>query len=838
MDNTGAEWVSRRARLIAASIAAALVAGPAIAIASLNLVPDRIANAAVEIKFDACNYSGSGTSWTSNSGGYNATLVGSPTYSAAAGGSFVLNGSGQGVTIASNSTISLSTSSARTFQLWLKPTALPASGTNATLMTKYSPSNWDGYYSTILDSGHINLVTNGTGIQRIHTTNASPLTVGQWSLVTLVLQISSAANSTKIYIDNTNVLSTSHGTDGYSESAVLSILNGFTGNLGSYHAYDRALTDSEISAAHASFAARISSGSCVQAAPSVPEISSFTSSAASPTNSSSFTYSLAFSETVTGISSVDFSNAGSALGCSFDPGTDASSTSRTLTVSGCGSGTVRPRFAAGGATASAGGTGPASATNASTVITRDADGPVMANGSVEPDGRTVILNFDEIIGSTTAAASAFIVESSAVNIVPNSVSVSGSSVELTLPVNIGPAASARVSYTAPSANSSSGNAAIQDTLGNDAASFSQRNLTNNSSADATPPAASWTEPSSPSSSRTLSYTLTFSESVSGISAGDLQTFGSATGCTASPSSASASPSVTVTVSCATNGSVIVEIGANSVLDTASNAGPVSSVSSTPVNILATTNSSTASTTPTTAPGSVTTIAGSPGTTSPVTPSTKPMVTTPTSSTLPEVSAAGSTSTTTTVADLLPTTTLPPIDVPETSSGGATALIDGVEVDATITRENNAVLLKVGPLSARVWAVTVDGRKIPLDSDGRLRLSPGDSITLELSGFDVGSMVEIRLYSEPVLLGRVRIGDTGSLTGSFSIPSDVPAGDHRMVLAGESSGDSTTLAISLAVGDEAGGLNLLVILVPLALAILAALVLPVALSRRHGQPTEL
>ena len=177
-------------------------------------------------------------------------------------------------------------------------------------------------------------------------------------------------------------------------------------------------------------------------------------------------------------------------------------------------------------------------------------------------------------------------------------------------------------------------------------------------------------------------------------------------------------------------------------------------------------------------------------------------------------------------------------MPETSSGGATALIDGVEVDATITRENNAVLLKVGPLSARVWAVTVDGRKIPLDSDGRLRLSPGDSITLELSGFDVGSMVEIRLYSEPVLLGRVRIGDTGSLTGSFSIPSDVPAGDHRMVLAGESSGDSTTLAISLAVGDEAGGLNLLVILVPLALAILAALVLPVALSRRHGQPTEL
>ncbi|MGA1436531.1 MAG: beta strand repeat-containing protein, partial [Ilumatobacteraceae bacterium] len=64
-----------------------------------------------------------------------------------------------------------------------------------------------------------------------------------------------------------------------------------------------------------------------------PSVSGFTSSQSSPTNASSFSYTLTFSESVTGVAAGDFSNSGTATGCSFDPGSDSGS-SRTVTVSG------------------------------------------------------------------------------------------------------------------------------------------------------------------------------------------------------------------------------------------------------------------------------------------------------------------------------------------------------------------------------------------------------------------------------------------------------------------------------------------------------------------------
>jgi len=108
-----------------------------------------------------------------------------------------------------------------------------------------------------------------------------------------------------------------------------------------------------------------------------PIVNSFSSTQSSPTNAATFTYTLQFSESVTGVASEDFSNTGTALSCSFNPGTDSGS-SRTVTVSGCGDGTVIPRFALNGATDVAGNTGPSSAATASTTITRDATGPTIA----------------------------------------------------------------------------------------------------------------------------------------------------------------------------------------------------------------------------------------------------------------------------------------------------------------------------------------------------------------------------------------------------------------------------------------------------------------------------
>jgi hypothetical protein len=111
-----------------------------------------------------------------------------------------------------------------------------------------------------------------------------------------------------------------------------------------------------------------------------PTVSSFTAVTATPTAALTLTYTLTFSESVTGVTADDFSTTGTATDCTFDPGAD-SGTTRAVTISGCSDGTVIPRFASGGATDAAGNTGPATAATGSTVtISRNA-APTLATPS-------------------------------------------------------------------------------------------------------------------------------------------------------------------------------------------------------------------------------------------------------------------------------------------------------------------------------------------------------------------------------------------------------------------------------------------------------------------------
>jgi hypothetical protein len=96
------------------------------------------------------------------------------------------------------------------------------------------------------------------------------------------------------------------------------------------------------------------------------------------------------------------------------------------------------------------------------------------------------------------------------------------------------------------------------------------------------PTVSWTEPSSPSVSRTLLYTLVFNTSVTGIAAGDFSNTGTATGCVFTPSSSSGS-SVTVSVVCSSDGTVVARIAAGAV-SASGMTGPVSGVSASSVTI--------------------------------------------------------------------------------------------------------------------------------------------------------------------------------------------------------------------------------------------------------------
>jgi hypothetical protein len=388
-------------------------------------------------------------------------------------------------------------------------------------------------------------------------------------------------------------------------------------------------------------------------------------------------------------------------------------------------------------------------------------------------------------------------------------------------------------------------------------------------ADLIAPTVSWTEPSTPSSSRTLSYTLTFSEAVSGIVASDFSSTGTATGCVFTPGATTANLSVTVSVTCASDGTIVARLNAGSVVDVASNTGPSSNevaisvtitspVAPTPSSTTTTLASAAVTTTTVAASGVTTTIAASTGTVP--TPSgvatTSPTVgqnQISTVSTLmsnrnsanttaaPTVASKGTENVVVTTTSTMPVVTttivakLSTIALPPTPVGSSNLLINGKVVEGVITREDNRLVITAGPLVVRIWAVAPDGGKLSLDSDGRLRVSAGDSVTVDASGFSFDTRVEVRLYSDPVLLGRTNVDGKGILSASYEIPEGIPNGNHNVVLIGERDGDPVTLALSVALGEESQGNGLTTLFIGvLLIASITALSIPAFLRRRKNE----
>lgn len=181
---------------------------------TLSIVSDNLF-----MKLDATNYT-SGLWLDETVNGNNATINGA-TWSSTDGGIFDFDGTNDTISIPHNSSLSLSTTVQKTIQVWVKFDTLPASNTQGNpVFGKLSSSfAFDGYWGGLFsNTGNIRVVTNGTGVQRISTSTTNPITINTWYLYTFISQITSTSNTTKVYINETEVVSTAHGNDGYTES--------------------------------------------------------------------------------------------------------------------------------------------------------------------------------------------------------------------------------------------------------------------------------------------------------------------------------------------------------------------------------------------------------------------------------------------------------------------------------------------------------------------------------------------------------------------------------------------------------------------------------------------
>jgi hypothetical protein len=101
--------------------------------------------------------------------------------------------------------------------------------------------------------------------------------------------------------------------------------------------------------------------------------------------------------------------------------------------------------------------------------------------------------------------------------------------------------------------------------------------------DTAAPSATITSPSSQSGSRTLSYPVAFSSTVTGIGTGDFYQLSGTSSCTTTAVSAASGSSVTFTVNCSSDGTVVMGLRADSVVRSGMS-GPVNTVSASSVTI--------------------------------------------------------------------------------------------------------------------------------------------------------------------------------------------------------------------------------------------------------------
>ena len=226
---------------------------------------------------------------------------------------------------------------------------------------------------------------------------------------------------------------------------------------------------------------------------------------------------------------------------------------------------------------------------------------------------------------------------------------------------------------------------------------------------------------------------------------------------------------------------------------------------------------------------------------------------PTTTTLPVLNANGvpvstTTTTSTTVAPIragrtknaaLPlivtTTTLGPPVVDKVSAGQTAVQVDGVKTDATVTRENNQMVVTSGSLSATLSGLDKAGKTAPLDSDGNIHLEGGDVIKISVGGFKPKTLVEVWLFSTPTKLGSAVVGADGTVTGAYRLPVGIKSGSHRVVVTAKlPNGKPTTFTLGILVGNisKSSTVTRVLIAIPITLAIGFGFLLPTQLRHRR------
>ena len=210
---------------------------------------------------------------------------------------------------------------------------------------------------------------------------------------------------------------------------------------------------------------------------------------------------------------------------------------------------------------------------------------------------------------------------------------------------------------------------------------------------------------------------------------------------------------------------------------------------------------------------------------------------PTTTTTTVAPARSKTVVTTTLPRIVTTTTVGPPVVDKVAAGQTAVQVDGVKTDATVTRENNQMVVNAGSLSATLSGLDKAGKTAPLDSEGNVHLDGGDLIKISVGGFKPGSLVEVWLFSTPTKLGTAVVGADGTVTGTYRLPVGIKSGSHRVVVSAKlPNGKSTTFTLGILIGEvsQTSTLTRVLIAIPISIAVFFGFLLPTRVRRRKKE----
>ena len=144
--------------------------------------------------------------------------------------------------------------------------------------------------------------------------------------------------------------------------------------------------------------------------------------------------------------------------------------------------------------------------------------------------------------------------------------------------------------------------------------------------------------------------------------------------------------------------------------------------------------------------------------------------------------------------------------PELAPTQTRAWVDGapVDVDVSVSADGQRVVRGAG-FGVALGAVDQHGTRLPVDTQGRVVADRGGLVTVAGTGFAPGELVDVWLFSQPVLLGSVPVGVDGTFVARLPLPAGIAVGEHTVQLNGTTADGTlasvaTGLVVRAAVAD--------------------------------------